>query len=265
MRWFKDKFYFCYALRFYNLRERGPFDIFHARFMELKTFFIYTLTDEYLAEELLRRLQPLLRKGLLSICLDGKAGPGEDWGETAKEELRGSDLVLMLVSDALIRSDFFRGQELSILLDRYRERSWKGFVPILARECGWQSEDRLRGFRLLPCFREDGPQALTGNNPGKNDLAWATLADQIEELAKALLQGDNRAGIPQAGWQLQLEQVEADAAKKRILRNYKLRGELLEKILLEDDPVRKMKFELDVKRMEENIERDKQLLDALQR
>ena len=70
-------------------------------------------------DQLLMRLKPMREThGLVECWHDRCIAPGEDWDREIRMELEASDVNLLLVSPEFLESDYVRGTEMKLAVER---------------------------------------------------------------------------------------------------------------------------------------------------
>jgi hypothetical protein len=91
-------------------------------------------------------------------------------------------MALLLVSSDFIASRFINDEELPDLLKR-REEEGMIVMPVIVRDCMWQSEPVLKDLQALPT---DGKAVITFQEAtGERDRVWTEIAQAIEKRVKA--------------------------------------------------------------------------------
>jgi TIR domain len=102
----------------------------------LKTFIIYARDDEAHKQQLLLQLRPLVSAQLIAVWHDGEILPGESWEQRIMQELKASQLILMLVSANSLNSAFIQDKEFKVALEK--TKSGQGVVvPVIVEHCSW--------------------------------------------------------------------------------------------------------------------------------
>jgi formylglycine-generating enzyme required for sulfatase activity len=148
----------------------------------IRVFFSYSHEDDRHRIRLEKALKLLERQGLIDTWSDRKLLPGDRWEEGIEEELERADLILFLVSDDFIASEFIWGREMKRALER-EEKGEARVVPVIVRPCDWHTAP----FGKLQAVPKDG-LAVTHSDWGSEDEAWADVARRlrtaVEELAR---------------------------------------------------------------------------------
>ena len=148
--------------------------------MAPKIFISYSHQDETFKNELVKMLAGLQRRGVIDAWQDRRIQPGEEWFKAIKQALNECDLALLLVSADFIASRFINDEELPDLLKR-REKEGMTIIPIIVRDCLWQSEPVLKDLQALPT---DGKAVITFSEAtGERDKVWTEIAQAIEKRA----------------------------------------------------------------------------------
>lgn len=145
----------------------------------LKTFIIYARDDAAFKSALRRHLTPLEQLALLEVWDDSHLLPGEEWEKSIEEKLDESDLVLMLVSEASLFSDFIQKKELKTALAR-KQQGVTQFVPILVRDCLWDLLPDFKNVQMLPL---DPQRSLLAVEAWlSQSSAWAAALRELHRL-----------------------------------------------------------------------------------
>ncbi|HKQ75246.1 MAG TPA: TIR domain-containing protein [Blastocatellia bacterium] len=147
-----------------------------------KIFISYSHRDEQFKDELVKMLAGMQRRGVIDAWQDRRIEPGAEWFNEIKQAINECDLALLLVSADFIASPFINGEELPDLLKR-REQEGMTVIPIIVRDCLWQSEPALKELQARPT---DGKPVITfAEATGARDRVWREIAQAIEKLAQA--------------------------------------------------------------------------------
>ncbi len=98
----------------------------------LLLFYSYSHKDEALREELQTCLMFLEHKKVIRSWTDRAIRPGEPWDPAILEHLRTSDVILLLVSNDFIASQYIFEHELQVAMEAH-ERGTSVVVPIMLR------------------------------------------------------------------------------------------------------------------------------------
>lgn len=145
----------------------------------VKVFFSYSHKDEPYRESLETHLSILKRKNLISEWHDRKIIPGQDWSARIDEELRKSDLIILLVSSDFIASDYCYENEMRTAIELH-ETKQAIVLPVIIRPCKWM-EAPFASIQALP---KEAEAISTWDN---EDQAWLDVANGIHKAIVDLL------------------------------------------------------------------------------
>lgn len=134
-------------------------------------FLMYARCDVTLRERFEVHLAPLKERGIL-VWNDGRIEPGEEWDRSIRRALDTSTLILILVTEGLLKSGYIRRVELKKAMERHRLGQAR-VVPILLGPCDW----RQAPFRTLQVVPRDAKPILD-----HSDIETA-FADVVREIA----------------------------------------------------------------------------------
>ena len=103
-----------------------------------RLFFSYSHRDEPFRDELEIHLSSLKRQGLISSWHDRRIGAGRDVENEIDNNIRISDIILLLISPYFIASDYCYEKELQIAMERHKLGEAR-VIPIILHPCDWQS------------------------------------------------------------------------------------------------------------------------------
>ncbi len=114
-------------------------------------FISYAHKDEKLKVELADRLKVFQAAGLLGqVWQDRMLEPGELWESAIMQKLAEADIVVLLISNAALASDFIRTKELKKALEHH-EAGTAVVVPVILEQCHW----KLGALEKLQAFPKD--------------------------------------------------------------------------------------------------------------
>lgn len=146
-----------------------------------KVFISYSQKDEELKDELVTMLAGLQRRGVVDAWQDRCIEPGEAWHKAIHDALDSCDLALLLVSPNYLASRFIQEEEQPKLLQPAQEISGR-VIPIIVRQCLWQSEPVLKDIQSLP--KSGKPVITFSKENGDRDQVWTEIATAVEKRAK---------------------------------------------------------------------------------
>lgn len=137
-------------------------------------FISYAHEDKDLQLRLRSHLATLRRSEKISDWSDQELLPGEVWEDKIVGKLRSADIILLLVSNDFIDSDFIWENELPIALERH-ERGEAIVVPVILRPCQW-TELSIGRLQALPAG------AMPVTEWPNQDQAFLNIAEGIKKL-----------------------------------------------------------------------------------
>ncbi len=154
----------------------GDFDAFlFERLSEVmrpgKVFVSYSHRDRKYLEELRENLQPLVRKGVVSLWADTKLEAGERWNAIIHDTVATTEVAILLVSPSFQASEYIVNNELEPLLNPDPSRKVV-IIPIL-----------IRPTNLLPELKDlhfvNKNYPLFGKQQDKKDNVWNQVTDKV--------------------------------------------------------------------------------------
>ncbi len=142
----------------------------------IRVFMAYSRRDADYLNEIRTALNPLERRGDIKLWYDGVIVAGQTWDEAIKENLHQADIVLLLLSNDSLASDYFYEQEVANALVRHHKGECK-VVPIIVRDCLWE-ETQLADLQALP---QDAKPIVAWTNPNAAYLSIAVGVKKIVE------------------------------------------------------------------------------------
>lgn len=102
----------------------------------VRIFIAYSHKDRVFLDELRSAAVPLERSGKVRIWYDGNIEAGKVWDAEIKTNLHSADIILLLISNNSLASDYFYEQEVADALERHR-RDEARVVPVILSHCFW--------------------------------------------------------------------------------------------------------------------------------
>ena len=146
-------------------------------------FISYAHKDKNFRDELRGSLTPYERMGALSVWDDTCILPGQKWEDEILVKLENADIVILLLSNDFIRSDYCFTREMQIA----RERDKAGecaIVPIVVRACRY---DRLEVGQLQAILPNGKPVKQNKDR----DAAWLEVTKQLDKVIARLTQRES--------------------------------------------------------------------------
>ena len=104
----------------------------------IEVFFSYSHKDEKLRDKLANHLKILERQRFISGWHDRQITAGSEWAGKIDEHLNTAHIILLLVSDDFLASDYCYDIEMKRALERH-EAGEARVIPVILRPCLWQS------------------------------------------------------------------------------------------------------------------------------
>lgn len=138
----------------------------------VEVFFSYSHKDKRLRDKLANHLKIFERRNLISGWNDRKITAGSEWAGKIDEHLNSARIILLLVSDYFIASDYCYDIEMRRAMERYEKKEAR-VIPIILRPCSWESAP----FSKLQALPMDGRPVTAWSN---KDEAFLNIARGIE-------------------------------------------------------------------------------------
>jgi hypothetical protein len=114
----------------------------------LRVFYSYAREDETYLRELENHLVGLKRQGLITSWFDQQLSVGANWSREVNDRPKKADIILLLISQDFIASDFIYEKELLVALRRHELREAR-VIPIILRPSDWKHTPFAK-FQVLP-------------------------------------------------------------------------------------------------------------------
>ena len=137
----------------------------------LNIYVVYTSEDTEVMLSLGQHLNQLKEFHTISIWQDDPILLGQYWLPKDDTRLGETDIFLLLVSDALMHSEFIHQLEFKMVIDRYKEDK-SVVLPIIVDNCPWDIDFRSEDYN----FNFNELEVLPSG--GKPIAEWK-LSDQI--------------------------------------------------------------------------------------
>ncbi len=140
--------------------------------LPVKVFISYSHKDMDYYKDLEAALSPLKRLKKLQLWYDRAIDGGNDWEKEIFQKLDEADIVLCLVSQDFINSDFCYLREFTAVLKQHHKGE-KIVVPIQLRKCYWDNLDlaKIQGI----------PGKWITSQPNQ-DEAWTEVAKSLDPI-----------------------------------------------------------------------------------
>ncbi|MGB7924220.1 MAG: tetratricopeptide repeat protein, partial [Pyrinomonadaceae bacterium] len=146
--------------------------------MSIKIFYSYSHKDERLRDKLDNHLALLQRQGLIEDWHDRMIEAGDDWETEINTHLDSARIILLLVSDDFIASDYCYSIEMKRALERHGTEEAR-VIPIILRPVDWESSP----FGKLQALPKGGKPVTKWRN---RDEALTNVAQGIRKVIKSL-------------------------------------------------------------------------------
>lgn len=144
-------------------------------FYEVPRLFIsYAHEDERFREELRSALMPYERTKALHIADDTCILPGQKWEDEILSKVEHADIMVLLLSNDFIRSDYCFQKEMQIALERDRVGDCT-IVPIVVRACAYEKLELGQLQAILP----NGKPVKQNKD---RDAAWLEVTKQLDKV-----------------------------------------------------------------------------------
>ncbi|MEP0134443.1 MAG: TIR domain-containing protein [Eudoraea sp.] len=134
---------------------------------KINIFVIYALADKDIMLRLLRHLNPLNEVFNLSIWHDDPIIPGQPWKTYFESRIHHTDILLLLVSDDFMNSQFIEQVELKAVIDKHKENK-SVVIPVIIDNCQWdidlKVEDYVFNLNELQVLPEEGKPIADWNS-----------------------------------------------------------------------------------------------------
>ena len=134
----------------------------------ISAFYSYSHKDEKFREQLSSSLALLKRQQLIKEWYDGDMVPGEKWEKEIYEQLESSELILLLVSQDFINSDFIWGKE----LERAMARDSAGNARVVVMAMLLEERARCHSSRAAGERNHRSLSSVIGRSRIRRPVAW---------------------------------------------------------------------------------------------
>ena len=154
----------------------------------VKVFIVYARKDKQQFEDLSKHLRVLELTQKISIWSDRDIMAGELWDKAINDNLKQSDLILMLISPDFFNSDYVQQKEFDLAFQRF-ERGETEVLPIIIRPVSWLEDERLSKIQVSP---KDGKPISTWDS---EDAAWTDVVQGIGRLVDKIASSKAKARV----------------------------------------------------------------------
>jgi len=147
----------------------------------IKVFFSYSHKDKKLRSELEKYLNHLKRQQLIVGWHDGEIEAGKEWAQEINQHLSEAHIILLLISQDFMSSDYCYDIEMQKALERHKAGEAQ-VIPIILRPAIWENSP-IGKLQALP----------TGAKPiimwSNKELAFMDVAKGIQKAIEKLKDG----------------------------------------------------------------------------
>ena len=163
-----------------------------------KVFISYSHDDLDYRKELQKYLINMERENLIEVWQDGMIQPGTEWDLTIKENLEKADVIILLVSQSFIASNYIHEVELKKTMEKQLDGTAQ-FFPILIKNCDfgtWKALPQkvieslgkegtlVAKFQFIPQSKDE--ERLKPVNSWEHpEDAWVTINNKLREYVTA--------------------------------------------------------------------------------
>lgn len=164
---------FTYRNQRYNLLD---FKNYLSKDIKMKKVFIsYSKSDSASLQKLENHLSVLRRTGAISTWNCRKLLPGDKWDGKIKNELEEADLIIFLVSDDFLATDYIWDIEIARAIERENADPNIRVVPIIVRSCDWQDSP-------LGIYNTAPKKAQVISTSNDIDEAWTLVIRELKQI-----------------------------------------------------------------------------------
>jgi len=114
-----------------------------------QVFLSYAHQDERWKHKLYTHLQVLVQAERIELWCDRDIRPGQQWVDEIDQRLLSAKVGLLVISPDFLSSEFVMRHEVPLLLKKHEENGLH-LIPILLRQCVWETVDWLRPMQIVP-------------------------------------------------------------------------------------------------------------------
>lgn len=144
----------------------------------LEIFYSYAHKDEKLRDELETALVMMRRQQLITNWYDRDIDEGREFAGEISEHLESANIVLLLVSNDFLKSDYCYEKEMMRAMERH-EAGTAVVIPIILRPCQWHEAP----FGKLKALPRDGKPVTSWPD---RDEAFLDVANGIRRVVKSV-------------------------------------------------------------------------------
>src|SRR5437868_1128173 len=143
-------------------------------------FYSYADEDKTLLNKLEKHLSSLKQLGEIQDWNKRNVSAGKDWDHEVNGYMNKSSIILLLISQHYIASDYYYSREMAYAIQRSKEKK-AIIIPIILRPCDWDLEEfPFRKYEVLPS--NEKPVTEWSNQ----DKAFQNIAQGIRKVDQNL-------------------------------------------------------------------------------
>lgn len=148
--------------------------------IKISIFYSYARQDKDLRDKLESHLALLQQGRSITGWHDRHIIGGQEWSREISKHLEAAQIILLLISDAFLSSDYCYGVEMTRALAKHKEGS-ACVIPIILRHVDWHDAP----FGRLQALPTKGDPVIGGSWRNK-DEAFADIAKNIRKIVEEL-------------------------------------------------------------------------------
>jgi hypothetical protein len=149
----------------------------------MKVFISYSHKDEEFKDELVKHLSLLKRNGAIETWHDRCIHPSEDFENAIDDNIRDSQIILLLISSDFLASDYCCQKELELAIQQHDQNKSR-IVQVILRSCDWKDLETSK-YQALP------KDAIPVANWPRSDDAWLNVVNGIKTLIISIKNNDS--------------------------------------------------------------------------
>ncbi|MFA8298733.1 MAG: COR domain-containing protein [Hyphomicrobiales bacterium] len=148
---------------------------------ELKFFISYSKDNEQQLDKFKKYLGQYKGHYKFTPWYDGDLKCGDEWDPEIKRNLNEADLIIFLVSNDFLATDYIRDVEIETAMKRHKKGETK-ILPVILTDCNWQS--KINPLNKITCFPEKGKAIYETSNINDIEKGWSSILKQIGKFLK---------------------------------------------------------------------------------
>lgn len=154
----------------------------------MKLFICYSHEDEKYRVRFEKHLKQMQREGTIDSWSDRKIIPGKDWNNEIDSNIENSELIIFLISQDFIASEYCYEVEMQKALQQ-ADNGISVVVPVIIRACLWETLP-FGKYQALP---KDGKPIKSWNDP---DKGWMDVEIGLKKVIADINKIDENVTIP---------------------------------------------------------------------